>query len=231
MNNDHSSQQRRMYWRFAAMIATSTVVMFALTYTNVYDVEHIEYSQERVYMAILMGGAMALVMLSFMVSMMYRSRILNTVVVVTALVLAGTALYASRSQLFVDDERYMEAMIPHHSIAILTSERADIDDVRVRELADEIIRTQRVEIAEMQWLLDDIEENGPATTEAEAEDRPVPQPETAAAGPLPAGAPHCAEPQSRAPYRPAAGALAEIRGALTADPVVNPCAEPDHAQR
>jgi uncharacterized protein (DUF305 family) len=68
----------------------------------------------------------------------------------------------------------MNGMIPHHSIAILTSERADIDDVRVRELADEIIEAQRTEIAEMQWLVDDIAENGVVTTAEEAEQRPVP---------------------------------------------------------
>ena len=69
----------------------------------------------------------------------------------------------------------MSAMIPHHSIAILTSERANIEDQRVRELADEIIKAQRREIDEMKWLLDDIETNGRATTEAEAEARPVPE--------------------------------------------------------
>ncbi len=69
----------------------------------------------------------------------------------------------------------MKAMIPHHSIAILTSERANIDDVRVRELADAIIEAQRREIAEMEWLIDDIAENGVAATEEEAEARPVPE--------------------------------------------------------
>ena len=84
------------------------------------------------------------------------------------------ALFLSRSQLFVDDEAYMNGMIPHHSIAILTSERADIDDVRVRKLADDIIKAQRKEIKEMEWLLNDIADNGEATTEAEAAERPVP---------------------------------------------------------
>jgi len=74
-----------------------------------------------------------------------------------------------------DDQAYMNGMIPHHSIAILTSERADIDDVRVRKLADEIIEAQRKEIAEMKWLVEDIEENGPATNEEEAQQRPVPE--------------------------------------------------------
>lgn len=68
----------------------------------------------------------------------------------------------------------MRAMIPHHSIAILTSERSEIEDVRVRELADGIIEAQLREIDEMNWLIADIAENGIAATEAEAEERPVP---------------------------------------------------------
>ena len=161
------------YLRFGAMIATSTVVMFLLTYTNVWSASHVQVSEERIYMALLMGGAMAMVMLGFMWGM-YRNTKANMAIMAGGLALAVLALFLSRSQLFVDDEAYMNGMIPHHSIAILTSERADIDDVRVRQLADEIIRAQRTEIAEMEWLLDDIDANGEATTAAEAERRPVP---------------------------------------------------------
>jgi len=106
--------------------------------------------------------------------MMYRNRVVNVGIVLGAIVLGGTALYLSRSQVLVDDESYMKAMIPHHSIAILTSERAGIEEVRVRELADGIAATQRKEIKEMDWLVQDIEENGPATTKEEADARPVP---------------------------------------------------------
>jgi hypothetical protein len=173
-NEEQGKGMGRMYLRFAAMIVTSTIVMFVLTYSNTYDAGHIHFSQERLYMALLMGGAMALVMLSFMMSMMYKSRVLNLAVVVIALVVFGTAYTASRAQWFIDDEAYMGGMIPHHSIAILTSERADIEDVRVRELAEAIIHAQRREIEEMEWLLKDIEENGPATTKDEADQRPVP---------------------------------------------------------
>ena len=74
----------------------------------------------------------------------------------------------------MDDVAYMDGMIPHHSIAILTSTRANLDDVRVRELADGIIDAQEKEIAQMKWLVDDIAANGKATTQEEAEARPVP---------------------------------------------------------
>jgi uncharacterized protein (DUF305 family) len=69
----------------------------------------------------------------------------------------AVALWLARSQATVDDVSYMRAMIPHHSIAILTSERAGIADARVRKLADGIIESQRREIAEMQSLIRDLE--------------------------------------------------------------------------
>lgn len=161
------------YRRFGAMIATSTVVMFCLTYTNVFAAGHIRWSEERVYMALLMGGAMAIVMLGFMWSM-HPNRNVNIAILGGAAVLMGVALWLSRSQAFVDEREYMKGMIPHHSIAILTSERADLDDVRVCELANDIIIAQREEIDEMEWLIDDIARNGEATTREEAAARPVP---------------------------------------------------------
>ncbi|WP_238695305.1 DUF305 domain-containing protein [Ornithinimicrobium flavum] len=129
----------------------------------------------RVYMALIMGSAMAIIMLAFMWGRMYKKVAVNLAIVTGALFVGLTALWLARSQTLVDDQAYMNGMIPHHSIAILTSERADIDDVRVRELADEIIEAQRREIAEMTWLVDDIEINGVVTTEQEAEQRPVPE--------------------------------------------------------
>ena len=164
----------RQYLRFAAMIATSTVVMFVLTYTNSYAWDHVRWSEERVYMALLMGGAMSVVMLGFMWSM-HANRKLNLAILLSSVALMGGALYLSRSQRFVDDREYLKGMIPHHSIAILTSEHADLDDLRVCELASGIIRAQREEIAEMDWLIDDIAVHGAATTAAEAKARPVPR--------------------------------------------------------
>ncbi len=173
-HEQHKQHERRMYLLFGAMILTSTTVMFLLTYTNAYAWDHVRWSEERFYMALLMGSAMALVMLAFMAAMMYKNAKLNAVIVVAALVVGGSALWLSRSQQLVDDQAYMKGMIPHHSIAILTSERSGIEDVRVRELADGITEAQRKEIKEMDWLIADIEKNGPATTEEEANQRPVP---------------------------------------------------------
>lgn len=167
------SEDKAKYLRFAAMIATSVAVMFALTYLNTYAAQHVRWSETRAYMTLIMGAAMAVIMLSFMLGM-YKNRKINAAIYVGAAVVFLLALVLVRSQATVGDRSYMRAMIPHHSIAILTSERAQIADVRVRALADEIIRAQRREIKEMAWLIEDIRENGPALTEAEAAERPPP---------------------------------------------------------
>lgn len=144
------------YWRFAAMIVTSTLIMYGLMYLNTYAIEHMFFSQTRAWMALLMGATMAVIMLGFMLNM-YRNRTLNIAIVAGAIVVFAGSLWLVRSQVTVDDTSYMRAMIPHHSIAIMTSKRAQITDPRVRELADEIIAAQEREIAEMRGLIADLE--------------------------------------------------------------------------
>lgn len=161
------------YGRFLAMIATSTLIMLGLMYLNSYQLSHVRFSETRTYMALYMGGMMSLVMLAFMWGM-YKDKAKNWAIVAGSVLLFVVALFLVRAQITVQDRAWMKAMIPHHSIAILTSERAEIDDMRVRELADAIIEAQRREIAEMEWLIQDIKENGEAMSEEEAETRPVP---------------------------------------------------------
>lgn len=144
------------YRRFAAMIATSTLLMFGLMYLNTYAVDHVTFSQTRVWMAVLMGAAMAIVMLSFMWSM-YDGHRAKIAIVAAGFIVATGSLWLVRSQVTVDDVSYMQAMIPHHSIAIMTSERAKISDPRVRKLADEIIAAQVREIGEMKALVAELE--------------------------------------------------------------------------
>lgn len=157
------------YLRFMAMIGTSTAVMLGLMYLNTYAIDHVFWSETRFWMAFVMGAAMMVVMLLFMWSM-YENRAKNFVILGVAALVFALALWLVRSQQTIDEVEYMQAMIPHHSIAIMTSERADIRDPRVRELAHDIIVAQRREIAEMRYLIADIEENGPRPTQAMLED-------------------------------------------------------------
>jgi uncharacterized protein (DUF305 family) len=144
------------YWRFGAMIATSTVIRYGVMYLNTYAYEHVFWSETRAWMALVMGAVMAVIMLSFMLNM-YQKKLINIAIFVGSALLFTAALWLVRSQATVGDDEYMKAMIPHHSIAILTSERAQISDPRVRKLADEIIEAQRREIAEMKYLIRDLE--------------------------------------------------------------------------
>jgi Domain of unknown function (DUF305) len=148
------------YGRFGLMIATSTVVMLGLMYLNTYALDHVFYSQTRTWMALLMGATMAIIMLGFMWSMYGSKRAKVAILIGSAVVFAG-ALWLVRSQQTVYDVSYMKAMIPHHSIAIMTSERAHIREPRVRELADNIIEAQVREIGEMKALIAELERNPP----------------------------------------------------------------------
>jgi len=127
------SQQHRMtamgYATFARMIVAGTVIM---------------------------GAAMAMVMLALMWKM-YPNQGINLGILVASLAVFVVSLWPVRSQATVGDVAYLRAMIPHHSIAILTSERAHITDPRVRKLADGIIAARKKEIGEMKEYVKDPE--------------------------------------------------------------------------
>jgi uncharacterized protein (DUF305 family) len=144
------------YAKFGWMIITSTVVMLSLMYLNTFQLSHVYFSETRTFMALVMGSAMAMVMLPFMWGM-YKDRVRNFVIVAGSVAVFAAALWLVRSQATVDDVAYMKAMIPHHSIAVLTSTRAHISDPRVRKLADNITATQLREIDEMKALIADLE--------------------------------------------------------------------------
>ena len=155
----HDPKMQMGWWRFAAMIATSTFVMFFLMYQLVYEADHLMFSVNRLLASLVMGAVMTLVMLGFMWGMYQGTRV--KVAVLVGAVLLGTGfLFVNRAQALIDDTRFMRAMIPHHSIAINNARKADIRDPRVRKLADEIIASQVREIQEMKLLIEDIGKTG-----------------------------------------------------------------------
>ena len=151
--NMNHQQGMNPYVKFTLMILTSTIVMFIMMYFNTYQLDHVYFSETRAYMALYMGAVMAIIMLAFM-SNMYKKTKINLLVYGISVVMFAVGLWGVRSQATVDQVDWMQAMIPHHSIAILTSSRADIEDPRVRDLADGIIEAQKREIGEMQALLE-----------------------------------------------------------------------------
>jgi len=144
------------YRKFSDMIVKSTIIMFGLMYLNTYKKDHVYFSENRVYMALIMGSAMAIIMLSNMQNMYTNRRVNSRIFLFSSLVFV-LALWLIRSQELIDDVSWMKSMIPHHSIAILTSERANLKDPRTQDLANRIIESQRQEIEEMKLLIRDIE--------------------------------------------------------------------------
>ncbi|MER1926851.1 MAG: DUF305 domain-containing protein [Enterococcus casseliflavus] len=146
----------KKYGKFLVMIGVSTVIMLCMMYFNVYALDHIFFSQTRLFMALMMGAMMAIIMLLFMWKM-YDNKKMNIGILVVSVVLFFGSLFMVRSQTAVGDTAWMKAMIPHHSIAILTSKNADLSDPRVKELAEKIIDAQEKEIKEMKELIEELE--------------------------------------------------------------------------
>lgn len=160
MEHEEHKKMMHMSWgRFAGMIAVSTVIMFFLMYQLVYSSDHLMFSVNRLVASLVMACVMSIVMLAFMWSM-YKGQGTRIAVLVVAALLGIVLLAVNRNQSLIDDTRFMQSMIPHHSIAINNARKASISDPRVRKLADEIIESQVREIAEMKLLLADIERSG-----------------------------------------------------------------------
>ncbi|WP_026461438.1 DUF305 domain-containing protein [Adhaeribacter aquaticus] len=150
-NHKEMSQNRKNnspYPKFILMLMCSFIAMYITMYFNTYAIDHMYFSLTRFYMACLGIAAMAVIMLAFMPSM-YQDKRKNIAIILGSLLLFVGALILARTQTPVNDVLYMKAMIPHHSIAILASKRANIKDPEVRKLADEIIKAQEEEIAKM----------------------------------------------------------------------------------
>lgn len=158
-SGQHPNMTHMGWGRFAAMIATSTIIMFFLTYQLVYRMEHATLSLNRLMASLVMACVMSIVMLAFMWSM-YQGVQAKVAVLVGAAVLGIVLICVNRNQVMVGDVAFMRSMIPHHSVAINNARKARLSDPRVRKLADGIIASQVREIREMQLLIDDIERNG-----------------------------------------------------------------------
>jgi uncharacterized protein (DUF305 family) len=144
------------YGKFGLMLALSFILMYAIMYLNVNDIDHVYVNMTRFYMTVLMVSAMAVLMLAMM-PMMYPDKRKNSLLMLTSLIIFVLAFIGVHRQTGISDVQYMKGMIPHHSIAIMTSENAHITEPRVRKLADGIIRTQKKEIAEMKGLIDSLQ--------------------------------------------------------------------------
>ena len=158
-SQEHTNHKKGIgnYTKFFLMLGLSFIAMYITMYLNTYAIDHVYFSMTRFYIVCLGISAMAVIMLLFMLKM-YKSKKKNTAILVGSLVLFMSALSLVRAQApIVGDVLWLKGMIPHHSIAILTSERADIQDPEVKQLAEDIIKAQRKEIEDMKVMIKRLE--------------------------------------------------------------------------
>ncbi|MGJ0506433.1 MAG: DUF305 domain-containing protein [Methylocystis sp.] len=148
------------YVRFAVIIAVATALIFAISYLNVFETDHLWFSMGRVWMAVAMGAAVAVVVILAM-GRSFGDWAANSVVLAAALAAFAASAWLIRNQEGTGDIGFLRGMIPHHSAAILSAERAQIRDPRVRALADRIIAAQQKEIGEMERLIADLDKTHP----------------------------------------------------------------------
>ncbi len=152
-DQNHDKMKKGNYSKFVGMLVASFIAMYITMYLNTYAIDHVYFSLTRFYMSCLGIAAMAIIMFVAMRNM-YKNKKKNIAIVLGSIVLFVSALGLVRDQKStVGDVLWMKAMIPHHSIAILTSERADIQDPEVKQLANDIIKAQRKEIEEMKQMI------------------------------------------------------------------------------
>tara|TARA_R110000744_G_scaffold87841_1_gene171427 strand:+ start:55 stop:546 length:492 start_codon:yes stop_codon:yes gene_type:complete len=151
---NHEEMKKGNYTRFVLMLVASFIAMYITMYLNTYSIDHVYFSLTRFYMSCLGIAAMAIIMFVAMRGM-YNNKKKNIAIVLGSIAFFVIALGLVRDQKStVGDVLWMKAMIPHHSIAILTSERADIQDSEVRKLANDIIEAQKKEIEEMKAMIE-----------------------------------------------------------------------------
>ncbi|MET6991674.1 DUF305 domain-containing protein [Sediminicola arcticus] len=151
--------KKNSYTKFTGMLVASFVAMYITMYWNTYEIDHVYFSLTRFYMSCLGIAAMAIIMFVAMKNM-YQNKKKNIAIILGSVVLFCGALGLVRTQSpIIGDVLWMKAMIPHHSIAILTSERAAIKDPEVKKLANYIIKAQKREIEEMKSMIKRLESN------------------------------------------------------------------------
>ncbi len=153
METEMQNKSAKSYHKFYIMLGLSFMAMYGTMYLNTYAIDHVYFSMTRFYMSCLGISVMAVIMLLVMKEM-YKNSKKNIRILVGFTLLFAVALTLVRVQSpVIGDVLYMKGMIPHHSIAILTSERADLKDPEVKKLAEGIIEAQKKEIAQMKEMI------------------------------------------------------------------------------
>jgi hypothetical protein len=153
MQHHARHQMQGSYRELTIELAIDFVVMYLVMYTMIATLDHFYLNIGNVYMTLMMVTPMALVMLVGMRSM-FPSKRLNLAIAVGAAIVFLASFIAMRTQTAVGNEQFLRSMIPHHSGAILMCEESSITDPEISALCDQIIKSQKAEIAQMEAILE-----------------------------------------------------------------------------
>jgi len=138
-----------IFFMFIGSFIVQYLIMSAIMTNNI---SNITISLGKAYLATIMGLLMVLIEI-MMHDMQYSSFNLQYYSIFGGLLLLFIYLY--RVQYAIKDQQYLEEMIEHHSMALLTSNQIlkKTDSYNVSKLAKNIVQTQKDEIMEMKGLL------------------------------------------------------------------------------
>ena len=118
----------------------------------VYKLSDIRFHLNDVYMSLLMCSWCLII-----IGIYY----INPIILLVGIIFTFLIIYCIRNQIFINEEQYVNGMIPHHSMAVLMSKellkKAYSKDIYVsnyiKKLSNHIINTQNDEINIMKSLM------------------------------------------------------------------------------
>lgn len=140
------------------MISSFVIQYIIMSWIMTNDIENIQHSLSKIYISTIMAiimGILEVFMHSFMTMSMSKIPFVYYYIPLFSSLILFLWLY--KKQVGVDDVNYLNEMIEHHSMALLTSEEIlkKTTNPQVKELAENIIKTQNAEIQQMKNIVDE----------------------------------------------------------------------------
>ena len=152
MQHGGAHKGQNHYGRLAIELTLDFVVMYLVMFTMIATLSHFRFNLNNVYMTLMMVAPMTIIMLVSMRSM-FPSQRLNGLIIAGATAVFLLSFLGMRTQAGIGNSEFLRAMIPHHSGAIMMCEQASITDPEILALCQEITKSQKAEIAQMEAIL------------------------------------------------------------------------------
>lgn len=151
-----AEMMRHHYLMLGVNRAISLVIMYLAMFAMIWSLGEFIQNINFFYMALVMWAPMGIAMILTMKSMFTNAK-LNMILYAALAAVFLLSLWGIRAQGLVDDRRFLESMIPHHSGALTMCNRASLRDSEVRELCfapGGIVESQTREIEQMEAMLE-----------------------------------------------------------------------------